>query len=607
MQLIRNDTDVLCTAASIATYGTPVNMSDLDALSIQAVYTDATPAAKTCLTGDIKETTLTFPAKSAATGGDYVALADSDGDLWGIALQKTIAVADVKTVTFPDKATAVAGDFLIMKDTAGTSWGVALNKKDIETITFPAKIGATAGDYIIAKDTAGNSWAVALNVGGSDPAPSGALYVAIPAGRKVNLDVSAATDAESMATACVNAFKALSGFTAVITAVATSAGASTFTAVAFGTVAAAVPKNTDDSGAGSVTRTKTVTGGPSPAGTLWAAIASGKKAVCDISACSTAISVAAAVELVVDALSGFTALIVTSDSAADGTMTFTSVATGPVNDYVPKNVTEATAGTMTIVNTTPGTAADAAPTGAIWATIAAGKKVFVDISAATDAPSVVAIVEPAFDALTGATTKMVTTPSSGTIKFTREKRTAVVADVPKSANDSGAGSITTALTTAGVLSAVDITDNTFTTAAHGYPLGLVVQLSISGGGTLPSGVTTTTNYYIIPTSTTAFKFAASLVLAQAGTAIDITDQGTAAKTITVTPTALGVCTIKCAASDDGENYVDLASMTTGAISAAGTYIFHLTDPCYKWVRAYYTPSVGALTAHLHYCGKRQTV
>lgn len=61
-----------------------------------------------------------------------------------------------------------------------------------------------------------------------------------------------------------------------------------------------------------------------------------------------------------------------------------------------------------------------------------------------------------------------------------------------------------------------------------------VQLSTSG--TLPAGLTTATNYYVIKVSDTTCKFATSYANAVAGTAIDITDAGTGTHNIlTVLP------------------------------------------------------------------------
>ena len=122
------------------------------------------------------------------------------------------------------------------------------------TLTFPALIGATAGDYIVITDGNGLNWAAALNTTGSAPAPTGAAYTAIPAGRKVNVDISGTTTAATVAAAVKLALNALSGFTSVITLNDTAAdGTMIVTQLVTGTVAAPVPHNAADSGAGSIT------------------------------------------------------------------------------------------------------------------------------------------------------------------------------------------------------------------------------------------------------------------------------------------------------------------------------------------------------------------
>ena len=65
---------------------------------------------------------------------------------------------------------------------------------------------------------------------------------------------------------------------------------------------------------------------------------------------------------------------------------------------------------------------------------------------------------------------------------------------------------------------------TITEAAHGYVTGDTVILSNTGGG-LPGGLSATT-YYVIKVDANTFSLATSLANAYAGTAINITTQGT---------------------------------------------------------------------------------
>jgi len=75
--------------------------------------------------------------------------------------------------------------------------------------------------------------------------------------------------------------------------------------------------------------------------------------------------------------------------------------------------------------------------------------------------------------------------------------------------------------------------DTFTVTGHGLDTGERVRISTDG--TLPSGVSAATDYYIIKVDADDFKLASSLANAQAGTAINITTDGTGTHTITLNP------------------------------------------------------------------------
>jgi hypothetical protein len=93
-----------------------------------------------------------------------------------------------------------------------------------------------------------------------------------------------------------------------------------------------------------------------PTGAVWVAIDAANKGQADISADTTAADVAARFETAFNALSGFTALITSDDTAADGTMTMTQVKGGTVTAPVVKDDDDAGAGTIVGANTTPGAA-----------------------------------------------------------------------------------------------------------------------------------------------------------------------------------------------------------------------------------------------------------
>ena len=137
---------------------------------------------------------------------------------------------------------------------------------------------------------------------------------------------------------------------------------------------------------------------------------------------------------------------------------------------------------------------------------------------------------------------------------------------------------------------VDVTANTITITAHGFTTGLKIPLT---GTNLPGGLSAT-DYWAIVVDANTIKVATSLANAVAGTAVDITTQGTSVDA-TFTPVALGSSTVACYASNDGVNWVALTSQTT-TISATGTSLFRLGEPDYRYLQIRFTaPTAGALT------------
>ena len=90
----------------------------------------------------------------------------------------------------------------------------------------------------------------------------------------------------------------------------------------------------------------------------------------------------------------------------------------------------------------------------------------------------------------------------------------------------------TSLLTRGTFTAA--TSDICTMAGHGYTTGNgPVQATTTT--TLPAGLALTTNYWIIRLSSSTFSLATTLALAQAGTAVDVTDTGTGTHTIKQLP------------------------------------------------------------------------
>jgi len=79
----------------------------------------------------------------------------------------------------------------------------------------------------------------------------------------------------------------------------------------------------------------------------------------------------------------------------------------------------------------------------------------------------------------------------------------------------------------------DVTDNSgiqFNDTAHGFITGTKVQ--VSSAGTLPTGLSASTDYYIIKVDDDNYKFATNITNAVAGTAISWTDDGSGIHTVT---------------------------------------------------------------------------
>lgn len=132
--------------------------------------------------------------------------------------------------------------------------------------------------------------------------------------------------------------------------------------------------------------------------------------------------------------------------------------------------------------------------------------------------------------------------------------------------------------------------NLFTKATHGFKTGLKVRVSNSGGA-LPTGLSAATDYFVIYVSASTFKLASSLVNANAGTAIDISDDGTGTQTIT--PTALAGCNVKIQGSLDNSVWCDIGSATN--ITATANIFLEKVDPCFDYVRTVYTLTAGQIS------------
>lgn len=149
--------------------------------------------------------------------------------------------------------------------------------------------------------------------------------------------------------------------------------------------------------------------------------------------------------------------------------------------------------------------------------------------------------------------------------------------------------------TPGVATKVSVLNDTFTIASHGFITGNKLQATDTG--TLPAGITTATDYFVIKVDANTIQLASSLSNAQAGTAINITDFGSNAGTGTLTPVAIAGASVKFQKSNFAPSqdiWSDEGSATN--ITADGAIYLEKVDPTAKWGRLAWTLTAGQISA-----------
>jgi len=136
---------------------------------------------------------------------------------------------------------------------------------------------------------------------------------------------------------------------------------------------------------------------------------------------------------------------------------------------------------------------------------------------------------------------------------------------------------------------VNIFTDQITLVGHDYTTGVKGQFTTTG--TLPSGITAATDYWIIKVDDDTFSIATSLANAEAGTVETINSVGTG--THTFTPTAFGGALLKLMSSNDGTNFIDLPSCQV-TLSTSGCSMFNVVEPAYRHLRFAYIPGAGAI-------------
>lgn len=159
-------------------------------------------------------------------------------------------------------------------------------------------------------------------------------------------------------------------------------------------------------------------------------------------------------------------------------------------------------------------------------------------------------------------------------------------------------SVTVTTPAAVTFTCVAATDVCTVSAAATNQLGLKGQGTT--GTTLPAGLSLSTDYFLIPITTTTCYFATSYVNALAGTKVDITDAGTGIHTFT--PTAIAGGTISLQGSIDGTTFADITSSSSN-VTVTAKFYWNISDTFYPIVRVKYVNTAGVFTASTQWTAK----
>lgn len=160
---------------------------------------------------------------------------------------------------------------------------------------------------------------------------------------------------------------------------------------------------------------------------------------------------------------------------------------------------------------------------------------------------------------------------------------------------------------------VDIDEDTVTLTAHNYVTGMKIT-ELTSTGTLPAGLATSTVYYAIVVDANTISFATSQANALSGTAVDITDAGTASATNTVVVATALAGTAKVQKTNDLKDvaspvWVDLDNSevlnanNSQTISAAGNLNWVIQNCGAARMRVVVTITSGIVTAATKLSGK----
>lgn len=252
--------------------------------------------------GTRETNTITMPAVGSATQGDYVTIYNAAG-------QSYCAFIDIDS-----NGTAPTGALYAARTGSAT---LAYKNAVQETyvITLPTTAAASQAHYIMIYDEAGNSTAIWLDIDAAGTVPTGALYVA--SDNQIEVDIVTGGTAAQNGTLFYNAVNGnvtnvsfTDNLNGTVTVLLDNAGPAS---------AAAVPKNANDSAAGSISV---------------GAITAGVLATTDIAGGALL------------AAASFTDITLTDN--ADGTVLVSLADVGNATNAVPKTSNDGAAGSITV-------------------------------------------------------------------------------------------------------------------------------------------------------------------------------------------------------------------------------------------------------------------
>lgn len=138
---------------------------------------------------------------------------------------------------------------------------------------------------------------------------------------------------------------------------------------------------------------------------------------------------------------------------------------------------------------------------------------------------------------------------------------------------------------------VNTTTNAITIPSHGLTTGMLGRLTTTG--TLPAGLSLATDYFVIVVDANTIKLATTLANAQAGTAVDITDQGSNGAVNTLTFTTMSG-TVVMQKSNDNVNWLSIGSAES--FTADEVDIFEDEPPSCLFYRLLFTMTAGRFDA-----------